>query len=349
MNFSYFDKIKLLKSTCINLSASLLAMRSTPPVVTWLLTYRCNLKCAHCDFWKRDPSIDEQKIMEVANKIAESNAFIVNLSGGEIFLVPDIKEVIALLKQSGKYIRINSNGLIMGEYIDFLLVNEIDSLVLSVDTSSAADHDKARGKIGLFDRVVETLKYIKENRKGEKPFTTVRCVIMKRNIDQLEDYISFFKEISDEVAFQPIHNDISMHAVLNSKSLFNSDDEDQVRDRINNLVQEHSFLNNDYFKKIPDFLFYPQSVKKEAINLCLPVLLNSIGIDPFGDCFICRQKIGNILEDTINNIWCSPGKKDFLKRLVKSNECEIPCWLNSSSTKNTIMGFITKCFIKLMR
>jgi MoaA/NifB/PqqE/SkfB family radical SAM enzyme len=349
MDFSHFDKSKLLKSAFVNLLASLSALPSSPPAVIWLLTYRCNLTCAHCDLWKRESFIDDKIIMAIANKIAESKASIVTLSGGEIFLVPNIKEVISLLKQSGKYIRINSNGFMMGEYIDFLLANEIDSIVISVDANDAAHHDKARGKFGLFDRIVGNLKYIKEKRREDKPFTAVRCVIMKSNLDKLDEYISFFENISDEVTFQPIHNDVSKHAVLDSRLLFDPKDEDHVRHRIGNLVKDHSFLNNDYFINIPEFLFHPERVKKDAVNFCLPVLFNTIVIDPCGNCLICRQIIGNIIEDTLAHIWSSPKKKDFLKRLARSNECETPCWLNCSSAKTATIGFITKYFIKLMR
>ncbi len=103
MYFTLTDKLKLIKAAARDFAGILFpGRRTSPPAIIWLLTYKCNAACGHCDFWKRDPAIHEKNIMLLAEKIAKSDTFVVNLSGGEIFLVPNVREVIALLKKIGK-------------------------------------------------------------------------------------------------------------------------------------------------------------------------------------------------------------------------------------------------------
>lgn len=350
MYFSTIDKFRLLKVTASNAIKSMASTHAVClPAIVWLMTYKCNLTCSHCDYWKKDPTIAEDKIMLATEKIAKSDTFIVNLSGGEIFLIPNIREVISLLKKSGKYIRINTNALIIDDYLDFLLEIQVDSIVISIDSIYPEQHDQNRGVKGLFDKCLKALDYIKKNRKGSKPETSVRCVVMKYNIDQIDDYIRFFVSRTDELGFQPIHDDSDKHKVVNSKVLFNITDEPHVREVIDSLTSKYDFLNNSYFRSFPNFIFHPERLAKASINYCLPILYNSLTIIPNGTCLMCTQTIGNIFEQKLVDIWNSTDKKTFLKSLVCNGECKKPCWLNSSSTKNPTMGKPTKLLIKLMR
>lgn len=341
------DKWKLLKAVANNLWGTLRPGRNvSPPAIVWLPTYKCNAACHHCDFWQRDPTVNEDSIRTIAQKIAKSDAVIVNLSGGEVFLVPNIKEVIELLKRSGKYVRINSNGLIIGDYLDFLLKVGVDSIVFSLDSSHSEQHDANRGKEGAFDRCLRAIDYIRSHRTGKKPEISVRCILMKDNIDQIDDFIRFFSSRVDRIEFQPIHDKTEKHKVVNSSVLFDPKDEPLVREAIARAASKHRFLDQAYFLGFPDFIFHPERLCEAAANSCLPVLFNTLVINPDGECRVCTSPIGNILEKELPTIWGGPSRMDFLNDLATKGSCSTPCWLNSSSAKASVAGSVAKAFIK---
>lgn len=350
MYFTLTDKLKLIKAVSNNLLGALWPERGTfPPAIVWLMTFKCNATCHHCDFWKRGRAINESDIMLIAQKIAKSDTFIVNLSGGEIFLVPNIREVITLLKKAGKYIRINSNGLIIGDFLDFLLKARVDSIAISIDHPTLQEHDANRGRSGAFEKCLKAIDYIKTQRTGQKPEISVRCVLMKNNIDQIAEFVEFFSSKVDDIYFQPIHDQTEKHRVTDPRVLFQKEDEPCVREVIDKMVAKHAFLNNAYFRNFPDFIFHPERLREMAVDFCLPVLFNTLMINPEGECYVCDQLVGNALREDLAEVWDGPRRKLFLKELVIKKKCSSPCWLNSNSARTAMAGGVVKWLIKAAR
>ena len=67
---------------------------SMPLKVNWCLTYWCQYRCKTCNIWQRKPT-DELSTDEVRAFVRENpDVTWVDLTGGEIFLRPDIDEVL---------------------------------------------------------------------------------------------------------------------------------------------------------------------------------------------------------------------------------------------------------------
>jgi MoaA/NifB/PqqE/SkfB family radical SAM enzyme len=78
--------VSLLKATAVRPAA--------PLKLNFCLTYWCQYRCKTCNIWQRQPT-DELTTAEVIAFVRENPTITwVDLTGGEIFLRPDIDEVL---------------------------------------------------------------------------------------------------------------------------------------------------------------------------------------------------------------------------------------------------------------
>jgi len=344
MHFSTHEKFMLLKSALGNLGMLVGGRRCDPALIVWLLTYTCNLACRHCSYWQKAAPIDSALLMQVAEKIAASRTPIVVLSGGEPLIVPRLREIITCLKQAGKVVSVNTNGLLLGEYADFLISTGVDVVSVSMDGPNAEVHDAIRCRKGLFAACVKNMELIRRTRK-DKPRIAVRGVIMRSNLSSTPEYIRRFQDVADDINFQPVHDDATKHDVVERSVLFTPDQRRDVERLVARLAQQHPFLDNGYFKKFPQFLFDPGSMRRGAINHCLPTLFFSMGIFPDGTCFTCSEHIGNMFQDEISAIWSGHQRRAFLKQAAASGACTHPCWLNSQVIASPLPGRVLRLLI----
>src|SRR3954451_22382492 len=70
---------------------------AAPLKLNLCVTYWCQYRCKTCNIWQRKPT-DELTTGEIADLVKENpNVSWVDLTGGEIFLRPDIDELFALM------------------------------------------------------------------------------------------------------------------------------------------------------------------------------------------------------------------------------------------------------------
>lgn len=317
-----------------------------PSVIVWIVTHRCNFQCQHCVSWHDKSDFQVDKLLETAHKIAASRTPIVNLSGGELLIVPNIREIIHTLKQAGKFVSVNTNAWLLENHIDFLLEEGVDSITISIDGHTAEIHDGIRKK-GSLEKIIKNIEQIKEKRKGNKPFIGIRGVVMQQNMHTLEDYIERFKELGDDIKFQPVHDyeDSLLHAVTNKDMLLQNEQRSELEKLFRKLGEKYPFMNDEYHQTFPEFLFDKEKMKTISPLHCLPVLYLAMRIEPDGNCYTCSQDIGNIYEQSLQEVWASEKRKEFLKNLAKCGTCETPCWLNSNVVSSTVPGKVLKFMI----
>lgn len=103
-----------------------------PVILSWAATYRCNQQCLYC----RLPEIDsgemstkQAKIM--IDKLHKLGMKMINITGGEALLRPDIFDLIDYLKYKRIYVCLNSNGILVPAGINRL--KALDLLNLSIE------------------------------------------------------------------------------------------------------------------------------------------------------------------------------------------------------------------------
>lgn len=335
------ERVKLYWKAAKNMTYIAGNRSVSPTIITWILTKRCNLTCKHCSSYLSKDKIKTDELMILAKKLAESDAMVIVLSGGEPLMVPNIKEIISLLKDHGKIVKINTNGLNLSSMADFLLEKEVDYIVVSIDGPDAASHDEIRGKKGSFDRAVEGLRYLQQHKSKGKPFLGIRGVVMKDNWNDIPQYMSVLNPIVDEITFQPIHNIPAHHEIVEESVLFAEEDkaiQAELQAVIDEVSLDYPDLDNSYFKSFPKFIFEPEKMEKQALHSCLLTWMNFMPVAEDGTCLSCTKEIGNLYQDDVKTIWSGNARMDFLRSMSRYGKCNTPCWLNCTGISPTWVG-----------
>ncbi len=132
---------------------------SSPIIVGWLLTSRCQLNCRHCWVKRNQPEASAAEREKIAWRLAEANICRLSLSGGEVTLLPDLAHIVKILKSAGTPICIYTNTIAPLDSAgaktwlddwDF----ETDYVQVSLDGGNAREFEYQRGK-GTFDLFIK--------------------------------------------------------------------------------------------------------------------------------------------------------------------------------------------------
>jgi radical SAM protein with 4Fe4S-binding SPASM domain len=139
-----------------------------PYVVSWNLTYRCNLACEHC-YLDAGPAqvvspafadrreLDTAGCLRIVDEIAAfAPECVTILTGGEPLLRRDIVEIVRHGAARGLWIVVGTNGVKITESLARLLQAEgVRGLALSLDALDPGRHDAFRRVRGAWQNTVE--------------------------------------------------------------------------------------------------------------------------------------------------------------------------------------------------
>ena len=190
MNF--LDLIYISKSVLLALAIK----KRTPLIVSWHITYRCNLRCRYCGFWENSmEELDTQSVFKIIDQLASSGTKFIIFTGGEPLLRQDLSEIIEYCKLKDIYVSINSNGVLIKE--QFHKIKQVDSIKLSLDGSMEIN-DSVRG-FGAYDKVIEALRICKDNGID----TSITTVISSSNVSYIMQILEIAKKYQVGVYFKP--------------------------------------------------------------------------------------------------------------------------------------------------
>ncbi|MCF7916168.1 MAG: radical SAM protein [Candidatus Omnitrophica bacterium] len=302
-----------------------------PVFLTWVLTDKCQLKCKHCLRESIPSSLSKKDKLNIAKKIADSSAYWISITGGEPFIVPELMDIVKILKRKNKKVTITTNGFLLDNFLKDLIDVGLDAIHLSVDSHKREVHDFLRDCPGLFDKIVKIISEIKIKRK-KKPLIKLRCTISKANYLQMSDYVKFWQDKVDSIHFQPIVND-RMNRTREKSLMFVKEDEKPFRDVLLKL-QQHSIFRNKYYDLMPEFIFNRNQLCKSLNYKCLLMASSGIYLLPNGDATVCYGRkeyvVGDILTESIVDIWAKKNTMDIRKKIVniysKSHCKDCFCW-----------------------
>lgn len=172
-----------------------------PYVVSWNLTYRCNLSCQHCylDAGPR-PEVSEagfldrselstEECFEVVDQISDfAPGCLTILTGGEPLLRRDIAEIISYGHQKQLWMVVGTNGVRITEnLVEILLQAGMRGVSLSLDSLDSESHDRFRGVRGAWDNTVEGARILAEK---NVPFI-VQTTVATHNREELRAIARF--------------------------------------------------------------------------------------------------------------------------------------------------------------
>jgi radical SAM protein with 4Fe4S-binding SPASM domain len=176
-------------------------MFARPYVVSWNLTYRCNLACEHCyldaggtpqvrteNFADRSELGTEECFRVIDELAAFAPECLTILTGGEPLLRRDILEIVQRAAERGLWVVVGTNGVRITENVAQRLAEAgARGLSLSLDALDPDRHDRFRRVRGAWQNTVEGAEIL--NRTG-LPFI-VQTTAGSHNLDDLEAIADF--------------------------------------------------------------------------------------------------------------------------------------------------------------
>jgi MoaA/NifB/PqqE/SkfB family radical SAM enzyme len=140
--------------------------------------YKCNLRCIHCSAAKfMDRGREELRrddVRRLGDELARNGVYIVQLTGGEPLLRPDLEEVIRALDPRRFYVSVNtSSTLVTPARLASLRDAGLDNVGLSIDAWEAAEHDRFRRRDGIHAQSLRALDMILDAGLGATVFAVV--------------------------------------------------------------------------------------------------------------------------------------------------------------------------------
>lgn len=308
--------------------------RLAPFYISWLLTYRCNRRCRHCDWvWSRTTQdyqaqeLTSDQKLDLAKQISRSWTWGASISGGEPLLDPAVMDIVQILKRGHKHVNLCTNGVTLASLAKQLVDLRLDTVTVSMDSMHQEVHDSIRGVHGTFDRALRGLQAIKDARGNRgKPRIVVKSLISPLNYLELPEQVEFFGPVADRIEFQPVQDNLG-HRVKDTDILFSPEMESMVRAAIRRLIHRWPQYDTPYYREMPDFLFHPDRMLMGKRFKCLFSSAFFLSIDPDGGASGCTGRFisGNVRRQTFLEIW--RGAENFRKqRKMRADDYDCICW-----------------------
>lgn len=186
-------RIKRLGLFALPFARRIFTGRITPMLAGYKITHRCNLKCVHCPYWKREgDELDFEGVKRTLATLRSTGAVILIIEGGEPMLWRDgpygISDVIEEAHKLFACVCMTTNGLIGFERLN------LNRVWVSLDGPERI-HDSVRGA-GVYSRVISNLKKV----PGSRGF--VSFTISAMNYEHASELIRSLQGIVEGITIQ---------------------------------------------------------------------------------------------------------------------------------------------------
>jgi radical SAM family uncharacterized protein len=155
------------------------------------LTYKCNLRCKMCPFWKRsstDSSLEKEKA--ILKQIHSSGVCGIAFEGGEPLLRNDLAKILAFSRSLPLQTSLVTNGTLLESRIDEIAPYVNGAIYVSLDGLEKT-HDTIRGVSGCFKKAIKGMIASKD-----KVSVTINTTIMAENLHEIEDMVKLARELN---------------------------------------------------------------------------------------------------------------------------------------------------------
>ena len=154
-----------------------------PHHAQWLVTRKCNYRCAGCNVWKEQDqgelsAADIKKGLDILKNLGIVELVI---SGGDPLLRDDIGEIIDYATKLF-VTTVYDNGSMAAKKID--LLRKVDFVAISIDSLDEAKNDEIKNVPGAWKRAMETVETL--HNKGIN--VSVTPTISQKNLYEISRY-----------------------------------------------------------------------------------------------------------------------------------------------------------------
>lgn len=350
--------------------ASRLFRKSGPPIqLTYFLTSRCNLRCAHCFYWKElDGDHSHELSLDEITKVASSlpRLLVLSLTGGEPFVRRDISDVMSIFceKTRPHIITMSTNGYYLKNMTKSLekVLEKYPSthfiIYLSIDGPELI-HDKIRGA-GSHLKAMEALRALQPMREKYKNFSiSVAMTCNRINEKYLPDT---FRELEESNLVENVNigfirgnpkDPMTKKVGLDSYQKLTSMKVDSIQSR---KLTYFKFLlsrlvsNKDYYtyKIVEEVIKADKFVTTCYAGSLFGVLYDDGKLSP---CEILEDtQFGNIRDFNYNlpKMWNSKNGKAIRNKIIKGKcYCTFECAMSSNILFNPL--YLAKSTLRSIR
>ncbi len=287
------------------------------------VTYRCDSRCNMCHIWQHPPSREmaPQDYRKLPRTLRD-----VNVTGGEPFLREDIVEVVGEIydRCHAPRIVVSTNGFekrrITVAAPGLMKIGKSVGIAVSLDGIGEV-HDEIRGVPGAFEKVLETLKYLKAIRYKN---VRVAFTAQKSNVEHLGAIYDIARQLGFEFTTSVAQNSDFYFSTCENESI----EPGELEKELVGVMKKELMSAN--LKRWLRAYFYAGVLrfnsKRERILECRAGT-DSFFMDPEGKIYPClatNRIMGNLLEKSFEQIWES---EEAARARAAVKACSEPCWM----------------------
>lgn len=312
------------------------------PFLVAFVTFRCNMHCRMCDFWRTPGSAATDELTagewhDVIDQAIALGAWMVSLSGGEPLIRRDLEAIVRHAHQRGLLTHLCTNGSLLDEgRARTLAAAGLDSVNVSLDSPDPAVHNALRGR-PVFETVVANVRRLRDAAPGIR--VGLNCLITRRNIQGLSQMVPFAVSLgATALRVGPIHTNL-LHRGKDLETfgdlVLRPADLPAVEREVKRLIREAQ-REGLHRNSRPFLQGVGRVVRGQPARGCVAGFATAC-VDPEGRVAPCPDIEGteNVREKPLAAIWRSPHFQ-ALRRQVRT--CRRPCWDTTYAELNLRFG-----------
>lgn len=271
--------------------------KNLPNLMSFAVNDICNANCGHCSFFNAVEQPDRNlltlpQIKKLMRSAQELGVSMINLVGGEPLLHPDLPEIIASIDPDYSTTIMFTNGWKLQDHTKELKRAGLDSIYVSLDATSAEEHDLIRGKKGLFNSALQGIESAKK--LGFSVGISATLTPESYQKGEFIKMVEFAKEIG-------VHELLIFDALPTGRLKERTDlidNNDWVEEMIEGAI---AYNQNPTY---PGVIFFAYATSHRSVGCSCGT--SYFYVSPYGDIMSCdfnHAKFGNILEEPLWKIW----------------------------------------------
>ena len=311
--------------------------KKSPVYVQFAVTKLCNLKCRMCGSSlsrKLETELTLAQIEKLADTLDKLNVGVVLLTGGEVFLRPDIADIVRIFAKKNFTVRLQTNGILADEEkIKAVYAAGVEEVTISLNTLIPEKQDKITGQNGSWQEIIESIARFSRILPVKGTLLGVNTVVTKENLEELPQIIRFVTGIGFYSSLIPIHlspsdEDAFIIRRHSPESAFHPGDSvkiDAIYRQVIGMKRQGYNIYNSYkfLRNSPAFL------KGKRINWHCDSPYLYFAISPSGNFLPCVDIKTSIsmLDDGFVELYHSQDFQEKIGRMVKNCAgCFYACW-----------------------
>ena len=271
--------------------------KNLPNLMSFAVNDICDAVCQHCSFFTGVDETGRQiltltQAQRVIREAQELGVSVINFVGGEPLLRDDIPDLIHSVDPNQSSTVLFTNGSHLSERAAELKKAGLEGIYISIDSADAAEHDRFRGRDGLFEQAINGIAVA----KSLGLTTGISCSMTPEayHAGELAKIIELGKEIG-------IHEVLVFDALPTGRYKHRQDLVDNT-DWVEDMIAGFSPYNRD--PSYPGVIAFAYMASHRSVGCSCGT--SYFYVSPYGDIMSCdfnHAKFGNVLETPLYKIW----------------------------------------------